>query len=212
MDLWNQLVPDARRIANWYNRFGQHDWYELHSATLFGLVQGIRWVEDGRCEHDNHVAYVLTTMHRFVREHIREDHLIKVPHQEATRYMKADEQYKIPLVFTATQGIVKTTFEICNDDGHVTSERTKNPINLRNTEHHQMLDFEDFCNLFTDKERQVVDWLMCKYTYREMGAMWNVSAMTINRIVDRIKIKLKGEFDYKNLRKDSNVSTNEAGR
>jgi hypothetical protein len=126
----------------------------------------------------------------------------------AKRYMTNKEEYKIPLVVSVTQGskVVKVT----DDDGNIVDEISKNPIDLKHLEHYQWLDFEDFCNLFTDEERQIVDWMMCRYTHREMGDMKGCSHTQIRRIVDKIKNKLKGEFDF--LRKDSDVSINEAGR
>lgn len=206
MDLWNQ---DAKRIASWYNRFKQYDWHELYSAALFGWIQGIRWIEDGRCDHDNHKAYILATMHRFVREQIRDDYLLRVPHQKATEYMKNGEQHKIPLIHSATQG--RHHIQIKNeDDGSIEIEKPKNPVELRGVLHHQPMDFEDLCSMFTPQERQIIDWAISRYTYREMANMMYVSAMTIKRIMDGIKTKLRVEFDF--LRKDSDVSTNEAGR
>lgn len=211
MDLWNQqmdLLQDAKRIASWYNRFKQHDWHELYSAALFGWIQGIRWIEDGRCDHDNHKAYVLATMHRFVKEQIRDDHLVRIPHQKATEYMKTNEQHKIPLIVTDTQGLGAKILYFNRDEEY--SDRIKNPLHLKGKLHHQPLDFEDLCSMFTPQERQIIDWAMSRYTYREMAKMMDVSPMTIKRIMDGIKTKLRVEFDF--LRKDSDVSTNEAGR
>jgi hypothetical protein len=203
MDLWNHCVQDAKRIANWYNRFGRYDWYELHSAALFGLVQGIRWIEEGRCEdvEAHQISYVLATMHRFVREHIREDYLVKVPHQMAKRYIDKDEQYKIPIIMTTTQGTGKT--KVTDDDGNMVGEKDKNPVDLRGKVHHQPLDFDDLCDHIeiTAKERQVIDWMLCCYTFREMATMMDVSRQSIQRIVNSVKHKLKGEFDF--LGKDS---------
>jgi len=152
-------------------------------------------------------------MHRFVKEHIRDDYLVKIPHQMATRHMKNGEQHKIPIILTTTQGVGKPS-KITDDDGNLMYERAKNPVELSGTIHHQPLDFDDLCDhmKITKDERQVIDWSIGGYSFRDMAKMWGVSHQTVKRIMDRVKGKLRDEFDYTNLRKDSNVSTNEAGR
>lgn len=197
----NDFMQDAIRLAKWFNRNGKFDYDDLYSAATFGAVQGLRWVAEGRCKHENIRAYVLVTMKRFIREFIQQDHLIIVPIKKVRAYRKAGEDHKIPLIMSQSQkhyssgGSSKGDI---SDDLASWTHVTHDPINLvvvkcRATEN---MEFAELCATanINDFEKEVIRLKLSGRGLVEIGKEMGISHMTIKRALDSIKTKLMGWY------------------
>ena len=195
----NDFMEDATRLARWFNRYNNHDRSELYSAALLGATQGVRWIEEGRCNHDNKRAYVLATMKRFIREFIEQNHLIVVPVKKVRAYRKANQDYKLPLIFTTTQTYNSAYSLNMDDDGEFNDDLVRDPLNLRSVapNQSQRMEFNDLCDQFqlTEFEIQVVKQKLCGMGLMLIGKELGCSHMTVDRALKSIKTKLKGLYD-----------------
>jgi len=190
----NGFMQDVIRLAKWFNRFNHHNYDDLHSAALLGAVQGIRWIAEGRCKHKDTRNYVLATMKRFVREYIEQDHLIVIPIKKVRRYRKANQDGKIPMIFTITQ----TYFREFGKE-EFGAMGVSDPLNLRPTTEDvsEGMNFNELCIRFklTDFEKEVVRRKMLGLGLEQIGKELGCSHMTVKRALESMKIKVKELYD-----------------
>ena len=70
---------------------------DIKSAAMLGLVQGVKWVAEGRVQHpDGVTAYLASCCYSAISNFIEFDRVIRIPHASYTNLKKDTPQEELP--------------------------------------------------------------------------------------------------------------------
>lgn len=162
---------------------------DIISASYHGLVQGVRWIFEGRVDHDNWTGYLVVTMRRFIREQIHSDQTVRVP--EST-WRATEDKSTLEFKTYSIHGYYRNLRRDASMyDGTMTSEdrslakhceRPKDQDNV-------MLESAMEDMKLSEKETEVLLLRMDGYTVREIVAKLELSIGTVHGVIAGIKRK-----------------------
>ena len=160
---------------------------DIRCAALLGLVQAVRWIQLGRCDHTDYSAYIIKTCVRFIRDAISESYGVYVPNS------------------SVSAGIVEGYATVLSYDNPVELRRGgfgsdyAYEVNLRD-DHFGVKAPEDRSQVIKDeldsvnltwKQRRIIEMRLEGYTDEEIGKTFYVSKMRISQIRAHIQLKFQ---------------------
>lgn len=160
---------------------------ELRSVAMLALCESLHDVWNGDVPHKEYLAYVSKVIDARVKDFIYKDYLIPV-HRAAIK--KAGGAYKLPTTISVT------LYDNIHEGAGADAKIYQPPM----LEH----DVRRICSKYnlTVGDRDVIFALLDGYNQVEIAKSWNVSVVTVHRIVHNIRRKLKGLLNARVHRQD----------
>jgi RNA polymerase sigma factor (sigma-70 family) len=155
-------MRSSHRIAVWYARRNRRQVDDLISAANLGLVQAVQWACEGRLRDSNITPYIASTVHRFCRECIEQDHNIVVDRRA----------WKKGATVCMVRDAAVEPVEECPVDG--------------------ALIMAEVLSLFCVRHQTVIELRLAGYKQVEIAERLNVSQPMVFKYLREIKEKLSG--------------------
>lgn len=173
-------ITMAKKIAKYYSHWYPTKSEDILGAAYFGLCQAVEWAAT-RMYNNDIIPYIATTVHRFIQEHLEQDHLIQIPRSAFREMIKKMEVIQfLPIAFPLH---VKD-----NDEENAAEEYIIEPVARSDNEPMELSEFLNKLAL-TDFEKQVLTLRSEGRTFHEIGNMvgksYNWIYLTLENIRDR---------------------------
>ncbi len=151
---------------------------DLRSAALLGLIQAVKWIQQGRCHHTEYSAYIITTCTRFIRDEISKSYGVYVPSS------------------SVNAGIVESYATVLSYDNAIETRQISGKpkeqfvIVARKDQTQELKEELDSVNL-TWRERRIIEMRLDGYTDEEIGKIFYVTKMRISQIRAQIQLKFQ---------------------
>jgi len=196
-DLIDAYIPIAMKSAAWYVRRLPDKFDDVFGAGLEGLVIACHRVCNGHLKDDNVEQYIKSIVRWSIRDFVRKDVLIPIPHKEFKKRIEkwiesGEEHPNTPIndlelrpnnsmAFTDTLAIIVSLDKI--------RENLERDLQHTDEAIGAIDDIFQRLNL-TEREAEIVSLRMADYTLQEIGDRFGLTKMAIKYILDDVRIKM----------------------
>ena len=170
----------AYKIAKYYSRWYPNKRDDIVGAAYMGITWAVNRACAGHMYDNNIVPYIAKTVHRFIKEHLERDHLIRIP-RDAFRKM-IEEHGEIQFVPIAFPLHVAND----NDEENQADEDTIEPAAREDTDPIDYAEMFDQLAL-SNFEKQVLHLKSERRTLHEIGEIVGKSHVWVYKTLENIR-------------------------